>query len=268
MPLSEEDLDLMFSALSHVARRTVVKSLGEKGVLSFSQLMEAAGIEETGTFGFHLKKTEPLLEKLPDGRYKLSKLGEKAYSIMLFLEKPEAFSAPPEKPEAGVKEFRSLNRLLLDAERLSKYGKVVVKNCDEVLIDSDVSPELFRDKVLSIEDVGRIVCPKELHKAVLSRVERGYGVIETYEGELPLEEGYQYPKYLENYGELAVDVSRLRPGTRIENYGHLTLKGLTEENVGKIAGIENYGVLRVPKGFKEHVSTRITGNWGVVEEYE
>ena len=79
LTLSEEDLDLMFSALSHGARRAVVKNLGEQGVLSFSQLMEAAGIEETGTFGFHLKKTEPLLEKLPDGRYKLSKLGEKAY---------------------------------------------------------------------------------------------------------------------------------------------------------------------------------------------
>lgn len=268
MALSEEDLDVMFSALSHAARRAVVRSLGEKGVLSFSQLMEEAGIGETGTFGFHLKRAEPLLEKLPDGRYKLSRLGEKAYGILLFLEKPEAFTAPSEKPEAGVKEFRSLNRLLLNAERLSKYDKVVVKDCNEVLIDSDVSPELFKDKVLSIENVNRIVCPKELHKAVLSRIERGYGVIETYEGALPLEEGSAHPNYLENYGVLEVDVSKLRPGTSIENYGRLTLKGLTEENVGKIAEIDNYGVLRVPKGFKEHVIARITGNWGRVEEYE
>ena len=259
----------MFSALSHGARRAVVKSLGEKGILSFSQLREAAGIAETGTFGFHLKKTEPLLEKLPDGRYKLSKLGEKAYGLMLFLERPEAFSVSSKKPEEGVKELRSLSRLLLDTERLSRYDKVTIKDCDEVLIDSDVSPELFRNKVLSIREVGRIVCPKELHKAVLSRIKRGCGVVETYEGELPLEalEG-RYPKYLENYGELVVDVSRLRPGTRIENYGRLTLTGVTEENVGKIASIENYGILRVPKGFKELVLTRVTSNYGAVEEYE
>ena len=259
----------MFSALSHGARRAVVKNLGEQGVLSFSQLMEAAGIEETGTFGFHLKKTEPLLEKLPDGRYKLSKLGEKAYRVMLFLEKPEAFSMPSKKPEEGVKELRSLNRLLLDAERLGRYDKVVIRDCYEVLIDSDVTPELFRNKVLSIREVGRIVCPKELHKAVLSRIERGCDVVETYEGELPLEalEG-KYPRHLENYSELVVDVSRLRPGTRIENYGHLTLKEVTEENVGKIAGIENYGVIKVPKGFKELVLTRVTSNYGIVTEYE
>jgi len=47
---SEEELDLVFSALSHAARRAVVRALGERGELTFTDMMQAAGISETGTF--------------------------------------------------------------------------------------------------------------------------------------------------------------------------------------------------------------------------
>lgn len=263
MSLTGEDLDYMFSALSHEVRRAIIKHLGEAEILSFSELMERAGIKETGTFGFHLKKVEPLLEKLPDGRYRLSQLGERAYRLLSFLEKPELF----EKPEGGVKTLRGFGKLLLDAERLKRYESVVIEDCGEVLIDSDVTPELFEEKVLSFRRVGRILAPKPLYRPILRRLEEYCGSVETYEGELPLE-GKPSRKYLENYGELVVDALRLKPGMRIENYGRLTLRNLTEENVKNIADIENYGVIRVPKGFKELILMRVSENHGRIEEYE
>lgn len=266
MSLTGEDLDYMFSALSHEVRRSIVKNLGESKILSFSELMERIGIRETGTFGFHLKKAEPLLEKLPDGRYKLSSLGETAYKLLTYLEKPELLEKPEAKPEEGVKTLSGLGKLLLDAERLKRYESVIIENCGEVLIDSDVTPELFEEKVLSFRRIGRILTPKNLYRPVLRRLEEECGSVETYEGELPLE-GAPSRRCLENYGELVVDVSRLKPGTSIENYGILTLKNVTEENVDRIAGIENYGVIRVPKGFKETILLRVTAQYGRVEEY-
>ncbi len=50
--------------------------------LSFSELMGGVGVEDTGTFGFHLKALGPIIRQEKDGRYALSPLGMLAYELV------------------------------------------------------------------------------------------------------------------------------------------------------------------------------------------
>lgn len=277
-----EDLDYLYSALGHETRRAIVSSLGEEGVLSFTELMGKSGVGDTGTFGFHLKRTEALLDKLDDGRYQLTPLGQAAYGLLKFadmtaegqaevLQEPE--EVRPELSEEGVRIVSDIETLLLDKDRLERYDHIAVHDCSEVIIDTDVDAGMFRNKVLEFRDVRRIVAPKHLYKLVLSRLEADVGNVESYEGEPPLERIVETKKrsenHLENYKENILDCSTLKPGTSISNFGTLTLRNLTKENLENISFRENYGVIRVPGGFKEPVLTKLTmsQNYGTVEEY-
>ena len=113
--------------------------------------------------------------------------------------------------------------------------------------------------------MGKVVVPRHLYREVLARLEENVGRVEVYEGEAPLP-GMQ--RVIENYRELVLDCSKLKGSVRIENYGILKLKGLSEESVSKIAEIENYGIIRVPKGFAGKVLELVVENYGTVEEYE
>lgn len=276
-----DDLDYLYSALGHETRRAIVSSLGEEGVLSFTELMGKSGVGDTGTFGFHLKRTESLLDKLDDGRYQLTTLGQAAYRLLKFTDMTAEGQAEvlqesevrPELSEEGVRIISDIETLLLDKERLERNDHIAVHDCSEVIIDTDVDAGMFRNKVLEFRDVGRIVAPKHLYKLVLSRLEADVGDVESYEGEPPLERIAETKKrsenHLENYKENILDCSTLKPGTSISNFATLTLRNLTEENLENISFRENYGVIRVPQGFKEPVLMKLTmsRNYGTVEGY-
>ena len=54
--LDEESLDRVFQALSHPVRRRIIGMLAERGEASYSELMRACGVEDSGTFAFHLRR--------------------------------------------------------------------------------------------------------------------------------------------------------------------------------------------------------------------
>ncbi len=256
---SEEELDLLFSALSHAARRAVIRALGEEGEMTFTDMMKAAGIGETGTFGFHLKRLQPLLERTETGKYKLSPLGRLAYTVLKCAEEGEV----PRR--RGYEVLSNIAECMLDGKRLEELELVEISDCGRVVIASDVTPELFDRKVLAIRDVGEIVVPRHLYRYVLRKVEGGVGRIEVYEGETPLPE---FRGVVENYDQLTLDCSQLSGSVGIENFGVLALKGLAKETASRIRYIENFGVLRVPKGKVGLIIGKLRENYGAIEEYE
>ncbi len=81
--LAEEQL--LFDALSHETRRKIIRILGEHGPQQYTVILEQLGIE-TGVLNYHLGKLGKIVEKDSSGLYRLTRLGEKAYSILLFTE--------------------------------------------------------------------------------------------------------------------------------------------------------------------------------------
>jgi len=229
--VSEIDLSYIFQALSHETRRKMIKILAERGALSFSELMELAGIEETGTFGFHMRRIEDLVEKLDDGRYRLSDLGRLAYSIICFAEgKGDIVPSRPVKGE--VKVFNYISKVVIDRSLLEKYSKVGFDYIGKVVFTEDVDEELFRDKVLFFKGVGKIVVPKHLVRLAYSLLDEYCGSVIRYEGKVPkrwLEEK-RGVRELVNYGEMVITRRRLEKAVeegymlRIENHGTLIIE--------------------------------------------
>jgi len=255
--VSEEKFDLVFQALSHKARRAVIKALGEKGSMTFTEMMSAAGIEETGTFGFHLKRLEPLLEKTEMGKYRLSELGRLAYKLLSFAGKAEL------EEESKARTISGLPTYLIDRETLEK-APIYVRDCDEVIVARDVDPELVREKLIGMRNITVVKVPKELYEHVIKKLEGNIGSIVAYEGQAPPK---SLGRAIENYSVLSINCDDLVEGTSIRNYGKLKLLNLTEENISRLARIENYGLLLVPKGFKMRV-LGVVSNYGKIGEYE
>ncbi len=83
----DELVTSVFASLKHPTRRRILRELGgSAAALSFSQLMKAAGVEDSGTFGFHLRALGPMLEQGPDARYALSSLGTVAFGLLSMAE--------------------------------------------------------------------------------------------------------------------------------------------------------------------------------------
>lgn len=82
----EEPYSLMFSSLSHPARRKILRLLAEKP-RNFSTILETLGISSSH-LTYHLENLGDLLVKMDDGRYKLSPLGDAAVCTMRGVEEP------------------------------------------------------------------------------------------------------------------------------------------------------------------------------------
>ena len=77
---TEETYSAMFSSLRHPARRKILKMLSEKD-MTFSQMLEELGIPGSH-LTYHLENLNEFLVKMPNGKYKLSSVGEASVSIM------------------------------------------------------------------------------------------------------------------------------------------------------------------------------------------
>ncbi|GBC68606.1 hypothetical protein HRbin01_00289 [archaeon HR01] len=71
----------LFKVLNHPVRREIIKLLHERIDLSYTELLSELKIDE-GQFNFHLRTMKELVNRMEDGRYKLSQLGEAAYHII------------------------------------------------------------------------------------------------------------------------------------------------------------------------------------------
>ncbi|RLE69264.1 MAG: hypothetical protein DRJ43_04235, partial [Thermoprotei archaeon] len=265
----EEELNYVFQALAHETRRRIIRLLAEEGPMQFTELMKRLGIEETGTFGFHIKRLEELLEKVEDGGYRLSELGRLAYSVMRYAEeKGEGLGEEVEAALPDIKVFKGLQKMLVTRSMLEEHGKVAFEQIGTVAFAEDIDGELFEDKVLYFKFVGRIVVPKSIGKLVYRKLDEWCGDIIGYEGGLPawLDTAYAADKgvrELENYGgTLMLTRERLerarREGyvLRIENYGMLVIeREVTPELFEEaVHSIESYGPIYAPRELHKVIS--------------
>jgi len=78
--------DDIYRILNHPARRTIIRLLHNRIELSYSELLADLKMDE-GQFNFHLRLVKKLTEVTPDGKYKLSRLGNVAFGIIASIEK-------------------------------------------------------------------------------------------------------------------------------------------------------------------------------------
>ena len=267
--LSEEDLSYIFQALAHETRRKIVELLAEEGTLNFTEIMNRLGISETGTFGFHIKRMEDLLEKTDDGKYKLSDLGLVAYNIIKYAKEGRVAKIEEEKPSVEeVKVFRYLVKIIVDRSLLERYSKVGFDYVGTVVFTEDIDPELFKKKVLFFRGVGTIVVPKNLVKIAYSLMEEYCGDIVGYEGELPQKwlEEKKPVKHLDIYGgDFILTKERLEKAKRegfkyrIENYGRLIIeRDVTPELFDEtVFSINSYGEIYAPRALHKIILNKV-----------
>ncbi len=191
MPSTEPSIDVMLKLLQHPARRTIIRVLGEKGRASYSELMKATGISDSGTFAFHLRQLEGFIVKDREGYYKLTERGLKLYRALLSLENNAgvAGNPPPQQPSGCIVDvtdkvsFR-ITRSLLEYLR-SRGCRLRVMDVAELVIE-DVDPELFDTVVESISDVAFITAPRKLEPILVVKTASGDVIsIKYYEGSRP-----------------------------------------------------------------------------------
>jgi DNA-binding transcriptional ArsR family regulator len=78
MSLEEE----VFKALDHQKRRDILRSIGEKEGVTFTEIMNAGKIPDSPTLSYHLRSLAPFVEQKHEG-YRLTPMGKDAYSLLL-----------------------------------------------------------------------------------------------------------------------------------------------------------------------------------------
>ena len=178
------DIEKYLKALAHKVRRDIIRALAERGNLSYTELMRVTGVMDSGTFAFHIKMLQGLIEKDPaTGDYRLTEEGWRAYQalkIMASREKIE-IEKPMEKEQAKEKTIVKLGELpqlrftYKLAEKLRREGKkALIRDVATLIIDD--MPENLLDSVLEgIYDVDTIIVPNYLqHIVVLKSKDIGY----------------------------------------------------------------------------------------------
>ncbi len=72
----------VFKALDHQIRRDILRHIGEKKDITFTETMNATGIPDSPTLSYHLKNLAPFIEQ-QEGRYHLTPIGKDAYNLLL-----------------------------------------------------------------------------------------------------------------------------------------------------------------------------------------
>ena len=85
MTVDQENVSKILSVLSHPLRRQILFYLAEKQECSFTDFANAFGVD-TGKLSFHLRSLEAFLKQTPNGKYRLSKVGENAIVLIKDLE--------------------------------------------------------------------------------------------------------------------------------------------------------------------------------------
>lgn len=85
MVVDEESVSKIFSVLSHPIRRRILQNLSDKGECSFTDMMNALGID-TGKLSFHIRSLNAFTEQTSSGRYRLNNAGQNAIRLIKELE--------------------------------------------------------------------------------------------------------------------------------------------------------------------------------------
>jgi len=108
--LSEDEQILsIFAALKHPIRRRMLDKLSQEGGASFSDLMRAVELGDTGTFGFHLNVLRNLVEIDRDGKYHLSNLGKVAHQLSESIQNSKGVKDVVKEVKGEIKPLLQLN---------------------------------------------------------------------------------------------------------------------------------------------------------------
>ena len=155
MPNSEEEpYSVMFSSLSHPARRKILRMLSEKP-RNFSTILEMLGISSSH-LTYHLENLGDLVTKMDDGRYKLSTFGEAAVMTMRGVEEtPDTQSRRLTLPlrwksifaalmigviilaAVSCTQYMSFNQLSLDYQQISEEYELLEADFEQVSADNE-----------------------------------------------------------------------------------------------------------------------------------
>ncbi|NPA99376.1 MAG: hypothetical protein GXO43_08355 [Crenarchaeota archaeon] len=188
----EEQVERRIRALSHWARRRIILLLGDKGPMTYSELMKNVGIEDSGTFAFHLKSLGDLVEKTSDGKYKLSREGEKVYKALKYLisgEEPVQEEKPRinrELPPIIIGEMGKcyVTKEIVD-EAYSSGRELIVSECIKAYFDKDIDPEKLRKVLKRVSEVLIVEAPKHLEPIILSRSKEVFWVRTIHDKHAP-----------------------------------------------------------------------------------
>jgi len=72
----------VFKALDHQKRRDILRSIGEKEGVTFTEIMNSGRIPDSPTLSYHLRSLAPFVEQ-KHGGYRLTPMGKDAYSLLL-----------------------------------------------------------------------------------------------------------------------------------------------------------------------------------------
>ncbi|NAZ13899.1 MAG: helix-turn-helix domain-containing protein [Desulfurococcales archaeon] len=178
--MSQEDVNKIFTALSHEIRREIIRILAEESPKTFSELMNKLDIRDTGTMVFHLRKLEGLVTKNERGEYILTDLGRRAYQIMnqIKTERKEKVKEVSEKI-IEKREAETISKTMIISDRLNLYidkeflenirssgRKLILRDIVNLAISDDIDPNLFNEIVEEISDVISIRAPKKLRPLI------------------------------------------------------------------------------------------------------
>jgi uncharacterized RDD family membrane protein YckC/DNA-binding HxlR family transcriptional regulator len=85
LTVDEDNVSRILSVLSHPLRREILFNLSEKGVCSFTDLMNTLNVD-TGKLSFHIRSLTAFIEQTPTGKYQLTKVGENAIRLIRDIE--------------------------------------------------------------------------------------------------------------------------------------------------------------------------------------
>jgi len=76
------NFESLSDVLKHPVRRKIILTLSERGNLSYVDLMNFVGVNNTGRLNYHLKILGDLIEKDQNGRYVLTEKGQMAAQLL------------------------------------------------------------------------------------------------------------------------------------------------------------------------------------------
>lgn len=115
---------ILFEVISHRIRRAIIASIAEKGPRSFTELMNDAGVSDTGTMTFHLRKMDGFIRKNEKGLYEPTDLGRRAYGAIKLVERPreaQGTFAKESRTQQVAKEAGGDDNLVIISDSLDIY---------------------------------------------------------------------------------------------------------------------------------------------------
>ncbi len=72
----------VFKALENQKRRDILRLVGEKKGITFTEILNASKVPDSPTLSYHLRSLAPFIEQ-KEGKYQLTPIGKDAYNLLL-----------------------------------------------------------------------------------------------------------------------------------------------------------------------------------------